>query len=68
MECDVAGAAGEEGKAILQWLRKERIPPGTWPFLNVTRIVLEHFGSSLEDVVDLTEGNDGVTITGCIRA
>jgi hypothetical protein len=52
----------------LQWLNKERIPPGTWPFLNVTRIVLEHFESSLEAVVDLTEGNDGVTITGCIRA
>jgi hypothetical protein len=52
----------------VQWLLKNRIPQGTWPFLNVTRIVLENFESSLEPVIDLTEGNEGVTITGCIRA
>lgn len=52
----------------MQWLNKERIPEGTWPFLNVTRLVLEEFESSLEGVIDLTEGNEARTITGCIRA
>ena len=50
------------------WLDKNRIPPGNWPFLNVTRNGLTEIEGELERDVDLTEGNEAVTITGCARA
>ena len=50
------------------WLDRKRIPPGNWPFLNVTRNGLTEIKKELEADIDLTEGNDGITITGCARS
>lgn len=50
------------------WFDKDRIPPGNWPFLSTVHAGLRELELSLEDSVDLTEGNDHILITGCLQA
>ena len=50
------------------WFNTARIPPGTWPFLRTTYAGLRELEESLTGSVDLTEGNDQITITGCLEA
>jgi hypothetical protein len=50
------------------WFEKSRIPPGEWKFLNTVRAGLVEFERALESEIDLTEGNEAITITGCMRA
>jgi hypothetical protein len=50
------------------WLESGRIPAGNWPFLNAVRNGLSEIEKELESDIDLTEGNEGITITGCMRA
>ena len=50
------------------WFNTARIPPGTWPFLSTTYAGLRELEDSLTGSVDLTEGNDQITITGCLDA
>jgi hypothetical protein len=52
----------------MYWLQKDRIPAGHWPFMNSVRAALAEFEESLEPTIDLTEGNEAITITGCVRA
>ena len=52
----------------MQWFDAGRIPPGPWPFLGTIRAGLAELEETLKDSVDLTEGNEGVTITGCLDA
>lgn len=50
------------------WFDSGRVPPGRWPFLGAAYASLRELEESLAGSVDLTEGNDGVTITGCLEA
>lgn len=50
------------------WIDKKRIPKGNWPFLGAAREGLARIESELEPDIDLSEGNSGITITGCMRA
>ena len=50
------------------WFDNGCIPPGKWPFLSTTYAGLRELEESLAGSVDLTEGNDGITITGCLEA
>ena len=50
------------------WFDNERIPPGKWPFLSTAYAGLRQLEESLAGSIDLTEGNDGITITGCLEA
>jgi len=50
------------------WFDKGRVPPGKWPFLTTVYAGLEQSGESLCGSVVLTEGNDEITITGCLQA
>ena len=50
------------------WFDDGRIPPGEWRFLRTIYAGLRELEESLEDSVDLTEGNDAITITGCLNA
>ncbi|MXY65013.1 MAG: hypothetical protein F4Y85_07255 [Gammaproteobacteria bacterium] len=50
------------------WFEDQRIPPGKWPFLRTTYIGLSNLEESLKDSVDLSEGNEAITITGCLNA
>ena len=50
------------------WFDDQRIPPGKWPFLRTTFIGLSDLEESLKGSVDLSEGNEGITITGCLNA
>ena len=42
--------------------------PGKWPFLRTTYVGLQQLEDSLTDSIDLTEGNQQLTITGCLNA
>ena len=50
------------------WFDTNRLPPGRWPFMNAVRNGLALIESELEPDIDLTEGNEGILITGCMRA
>ncbi len=50
------------------WFEKDRIPKGRWPFLNTVRNGLAEIERTMADDIDLTEGEHGITITGCMRA
>jgi hypothetical protein len=50
------------------WFDANRLPPGQWPFMNAVRSGLAQIESELEPDIDLTEGNEGILITGCMRA
>ena len=50
------------------WFETERIPPGNWPFLTTTYAGLREIEASLTGFIDLTEGNQEITITGCLAA
>lgn len=50
------------------WFDPNRIPPGRWPFMNVVRNGLTEIENGLEPQIDLTEGDEGILITGCMRA
>ena len=50
------------------WFETARIPPGKWPFLRTTFVGLQQLEDSLTDSIDLTEGNQQLTITGCLNA
>lgn len=50
------------------WFETGRIPPGKWPFLTTVHVGLGQLEDTLSDSVDLTEGNAGITITGCLQA
>ena len=50
------------------WFGTARIPPGKWPFLSMTFVGLQQLENSLTDSIDLTEGNEQLTITGCLDA
>ena len=50
------------------WFDNKRIPPGKWPFLWTACAGLRELEESLVGSVDLTEGNDEITITGCLEA
>ena len=50
------------------WFETGRIPPGKWPFLSTTFVGLQQLEDSLTDSIDLTEGNQQLTITGCLDA
>ena len=50
------------------WFDGNRVPAGRWPFMNVVRNGLAQLESELEPDIDLTEGNEGILITGCMRA
>jgi hypothetical protein len=50
------------------WFDTNRLPPGQWPFMNAVRNGLAQIESELEPDIDLTEGNEGILITGCMRA
>ena len=52
----------------MMWLDGGRIPPGKWPFLRTAYAGVRELGESLSDSVDLTEGNEAITITGCLDA
>jgi hypothetical protein len=49
------------------WFEKGRIPDGSWPFLNTVRASLVEFERGAAEDIDLTEGEPGITITGCLR-
>ena len=51
------------------WFQKDKIPAGNWPFLNTTYAGLREFEEvSLFADVDLTEGQEDITISGCMEA
>jgi hypothetical protein len=50
------------------WFEASRIPERGWPFMNAVRLCLVAFEGGLEPTIDLTEGNEAITITGCMRA
>ena len=50
------------------WFETARIPPGKWPFLSATFVGLQQLEDLLTDSIDLTEGNQQLTITGCLNA
>ncbi len=50
------------------WLDEECIPRGQWPFLQTTYLSLKEIEESLVELVDLTEGEDAILITGCLEA
>ena len=50
------------------WFETNRLPPGRWPFMSTARNGLVQIESELEPDIDLTEGNEGILITGCMRA
>lgn len=50
------------------WFETARIPPGNWPFLSTTYAGLHQIEDSLSGSIDLTEGNEQITITGCLNA
>ena len=50
------------------WFETARIPPGNWPFLSTTYAGLQQLEDSLTGSIDLTEGNQKITITGCLDA
>ena len=50
------------------WFDTARIPPGNWPFLSTTYAGLRQHEDSLTGSIDLTEGNQQITITGCLDA
>jgi hypothetical protein len=52
----------------MKWFDKQRIPEGSWPFLFVIRPVLREIKDGMESAIDLTEGLEDITITGCMRA
>ena len=50
------------------WFDDGRIPQGKWPFLSTAYAGLRELEESLAGSVDLTKGNDEITITGCLEA
>jgi len=50
------------------WIDKDRIPAGRWPFLVTVRNALLELENSIDDEIDLTEGERTITITGCLWA
>jgi len=50
------------------WFEKDRIPEGSWPFLNATHAGLRDLETTLVDRLDLTEGTGSLLITGCMQA
>lgn len=50
------------------WFDDGRIPTGKWPFLRATYAGLRELEESLVDSVDLTEGKEQITVTGCLEA
>jgi hypothetical protein len=50
------------------WFESGRIPPGRWIFLNTVRVGLNEIERTIESDIDLTEGNEAIVITGCMRA
>ena len=50
------------------WSDNRRIPTGKWPFLRTVHAGLRELEESLVDSVDLTDGNENITITGCLEA
>ena len=50
------------------WFENQRIPPGKWPFLRTTFIALSELEESIMVSVDISEGNEEITITGCLNA
>ena len=59
-------SAEKSGQTL--WFDDGRIPPGKWPFLSTTYAGLRQLEESLAGSIDLTEGNDAITITGCLEA
>jgi hypothetical protein len=57
------------GTPSIVWFDRERIPPGSWPFLST---IWNSLRSIKDDIalpsVDLTEGLGGITITGRMEA
>ena len=52
----------------MMWLDDGRIPPGEWPFLRTVYAGLRELEESLSGSLDLTEGEEEITITGCLDA
>jgi hypothetical protein len=52
----------------MEWINKDRIPDGKWPFLMTIRVGLEELQAALPESQDITEGNGAITITGCLEA
>ena len=50
------------------WFESGRIPSGRWIFLNTVRVGLNEIERTIESDIDLTEGNEAIVITGCMRA
>ena len=50
------------------WFDEGRIPSGEWPFLRTAYAGLRDLEESVTGSVDLTEGNEEITITGCLDA
>ena len=50
------------------WFDDGRIPQGKWPFLSTAYAGLRELEEPLAGSVDLTKGNDEITITGCLEA
>ena len=50
------------------WFDDGRILPGEWPFLRTVYAGLRQLQEAFAGSVDLTEGNDEITITGCLEA
>ncbi len=50
------------------WFDDQRVPSGKWPFLKTTFNGLSRLEDSLTGSLDLSEGNEGITITGCLNA
>ena len=51
------------------WFQKDKIPDGSWPFLNTTYLSLREIETtSCLIEVDLTEGQGDITISGCMEA
>ena len=50
------------------WFDNGRNPPGKWRFLQTVGVGLSQLKESLVDSVNLTEGNEAITITGCLEA
>ena len=50
------------------WYEPSRIPSGKWPFLWTAYAGLREIEESLISSVDLTEGCNKITITGCLNA
>ena len=50
------------------WFDSNRVPHGRWPFMNVVRKGLAQIENELEPHIDLTEGNEDIFVTGCMRA